>query len=104
LIYVFRENSKQNSQIAGIDTAQSATTLIVSNDALTTHTRYVMGLKKRSLSLVERGQPTHHRYKRQAARSLRARVPHEERHRLFRARHVAGERVAHNAQLAYQHE
>jgi hypothetical protein len=34
------------------------------NDALTNSTRSVMGLKKRSLSLVGRGQPCNHRYKR----------------------------------------
>jgi hypothetical protein len=31
-------------------------------DAPTTSIRYVMGLKKRSLSLVGRGKPSHHRY------------------------------------------
>jgi hypothetical protein len=35
----------------------------VNNNALITRTRTVMGLKKRSLSLVGRGQPTHHRYR-----------------------------------------
>jgi hypothetical protein len=32
----------------------------VRNDAPTIHTRYVMGLKKRSLSLVGRGKSSHH--------------------------------------------
>ncbi|MBS7807577.1 hypothetical protein [Variovorax sp. PCZ-1] len=36
--------------IAGIEYAQSATKSIVGNDAPTTYTRRVMGLKKRSLS------------------------------------------------------
>jgi hypothetical protein len=55
--------SSRKWQIAGVFTAQSATNFIVINSAPTIHTRYVMGLKKRSLSLVGRGQPTHHRYK-----------------------------------------
>jgi hypothetical protein len=59
----------------------------------TIHTRCVMGLKKRSLSLVGRGKPCTERYKRSGARRLRARAPNEERPRLFRARHGAGERV-----------
>jgi hypothetical protein len=38
--------------------------LEVSMSGLSTHSiRTVMGLKKRSLSLVGRGQPSHHRYK-----------------------------------------
>jgi hypothetical protein len=37
---------------------------VVSNDAPTVSIRYVMSLKKRSLSLVGRGLPTHHCYKR----------------------------------------
>jgi hypothetical protein len=73
--------------------AQNAMKLIVSNNAPTIHIRYVMGLKKRSLSLVGRGKPCTERYKRSGARSLRVRAPNEERPRLFRARHVAGERV-----------
>jgi hypothetical protein len=48
----------------GVFIAQSAMKIIVSNDAPTTYTRSVLGLKKRSLSPVGRGQPTHHRYKR----------------------------------------
>jgi hypothetical protein len=35
-----------------------------STDAPISFIRYVMGLKKRNLSLVGRGQPSHHRYKR----------------------------------------
>jgi hypothetical protein len=46
-----------------IEFAQSATDLIVINDALTTSIRCVMGLKKRSLSPVGRGKPCTDRYK-----------------------------------------
>jgi hypothetical protein len=57
-----------------------------------------MGLKKRSLSLVGRGKPCIERYKKSVARRLRVRAPREERPRLFRARHGAGERVERNCQ------
>jgi hypothetical protein len=43
--------------------AQSAIEFIVINDAPSTSIRRVMGLKKRSLSLVGRGQPCNHCYK-----------------------------------------
>jgi hypothetical protein len=54
---------KPKWQIAGVFIAQIATKLIVCNDALTTHTRSVMGLKKRSLSPVGRGKSRNHRHK-----------------------------------------
>jgi hypothetical protein len=47
---LFRGNSKLKWQIAGVFIARGATKLIVRNAALTTYTRSVMGLKKRSLS------------------------------------------------------
>jgi hypothetical protein len=57
-------NLKPKWQMAGVFTAQGAKKLIVRNDAPATSTRSVMGLKKRSGSKVERGQPSTECYKR----------------------------------------
>jgi hypothetical protein len=46
----FSQHSRQKRHIAGVFIAQSATELIVFNNAPTIYTRSVMGLKKRSLS------------------------------------------------------
>jgi cytochrome c biogenesis protein CcdA len=49
-VCLFRLNLKQKRQVAGIYIALFAMKLVVTNDAPTTHTRSVMGLKKRRLA------------------------------------------------------
>jgi hypothetical protein len=56
-------------------------------------TRRVMGLKKLRDFLVERGQPWFERYKRWQLRACGQEL-RKESHQVFRARYVAGERVA----------
>ena len=65
-----------------------------SDDAPNNSTRYAMGLKKRSLSSVERGQSRYQNHKRPQPGACGQEHDTKERLRLFRARRVAGERAA----------